>query len=286
MKKIDIPVVVVGPGSQPIEEDGGVLETPKSPGEMNVYSMPDLSDMEGLDNLDDGMRVLQETETILNNYKVGSKPDAQSLDDLSEDDLDLVNQVLGNGEVSIVYNGDVQMQIQESVLAGLWRIQHIDQDGQVNKDLIEVADVPSVVREAAFIHTTMPVAADRSELPEGVLNAPPLIVEICDKVNAFTPDSEPHVINLSLLPQTEEDLAYINDQLGVGPVTILSRGYGNCRITSTNTPNVWWVQYFNSDDTNILNTIEISEVPAVACAAQEDIEDSAERLHDILEVYA
>jgi hydrogenase-1 operon protein HyaF len=286
MKKIDdIPVVVVGPGSQPIEEDT-VLETPKSPGEMNVYSMPDLSVIEGLDERENGMQLLYETEKILNTYKVGSKPDAQSLEDMSEIDLELINQVLGNGEVSIVYNGDVHMQIQESVLAGLWRIQHIAQDGQVIKDLIEVADVPSVIREAAFINTTMPVAADRSELPEGVQNAPPLIVEICEKVDEFKPGAEPHIINLSLLPQTEEDLVYINEQLGVGPVTILSRGYGNCRITSTNTANVWWVQYFNSDDTNILNTIEISDVPAVACAAQEDIEDSAERLHDILEVYA
>jgi hydrogenase-1 operon protein HyaF len=68
-------------------------------------------------------------------------------------------------------------------------------------------------------------------------------------------------------------------------VVMLSRGYGNCRITSTLTRNVWWVQYFNSQDTLILNTIEISHVPDVACAAQEDIDDSAQRLHEILEVY-
>lgn len=286
MKKIDIPVVVVGPGSQPIEQDNAVLETPKSPGEMSTYSMPDLSELEGLTNLDEGMSLLRETESLLNTFKVGSKPQAQDLDGMDEENLDLINQVLGNGEVSIVYNGDVQMQIQESVLAGVWRIQHIDKEGRISKDMIEAAEIPSVIREAAFINTTMPVAADRNDLPAGVLNAPPLIVEIRDKVEAYTPDNDPHVINLSLLPQTEEDLTYINEQLGVGPVTILSRGYGNCRITSTNTPNVWWVQYFNSDDTNILNTIEISEVPAVACAAQEDIEDSAERLRDILEVYA
>jgi rubredoxin len=59
---------------------------------------------------------------------------------------------------------------------------------------------------------------------------------------------------------------------------ILSRGYVNCRITSTATRNVWWVQYFNSQETLILNTIEISGVPEVACAAQEDIDDSAQRL--------
>ena len=66
---------------------------------------------------------------------------------------------------------------------------------------------------------------------------------------------------------------------------ILSRGYGNCRISSTATRNVWWVQFFNSQETLILNTIEICEVPEVACAAQEDIDESAERLDEILAVY-
>ena len=79
---------------------------------------------------------------------------------------------------------------------------------------------------------------------------------------------------MECLPQT----------LGVGAVTILSRGYGNCRITSTLLPNVWWVQYFNSMDTLILNTIEISEVPEVALASQEDYEDSIERLGEWLQV--
>jgi hydrogenase-1 operon protein HyaF len=93
------------------------------------------------------------------------------------------------------------------------------------------------------------------------------------------------VINLTLLPQTEQDLAFLDRLLGAGSVTILSRGYGNCRITSTATRYVWWVQYFNSQDANILNTLEVTDVPAVACAAPEDIADSALRLGEILEVY-
>ncbi|MDX1812887.1 MAG: hydrogenase expression/formation C-terminal domain-containing protein, partial [Gammaproteobacteria bacterium] len=51
------------------------------------------------------------------------------------------------------------------------------------------------------------------------------------------------------------------------------------------TLNVWWVQYFNSQDTLILNTLEITKVPEVACAGDEDIADSAQRLNEILEVY-
>jgi hydrogenase-1 operon protein HyaF len=65
-------------------------------------------------------------------------------------------------------------------------------------------------------------------------------------------------------------------------VTLLSRGYGNCRVTATGVARVWWVQYFNSQDALILNTIEVTEVPAVACAAALDLEDSAERLAEVI----
>jgi hydrogenase-1 operon protein HyaF len=117
------------------------------------------------------------------------------------------------------------------------------------------------------------------------MNAPPLLAELNAKIAAYQAGVAPHIINLSLLPQTEQDLAFLEQRLGKGFVTILSRGYGNCRITSTGTKNVWWVQYFNSQDTLILNTLEVSDVPDVACASPEDIADSAERLQEILKVY-
>ncbi|PVV25335.1 MAG: hypothetical protein B6D79_09440 [gamma proteobacterium symbiont of Ctena orbiculata] len=56
-------------------------------------------------------------------------------------------------------------------------------------------------------------------------------------------------------------------------------------MTSTAVQNVWWVQYFNSQDKNILNTLEIGDVPAVAAAAKEDIQESAQRLNEIMEAY-
>ena len=74
--------------------------------------------------------------------------------------------------------------------------------------------------------------------------------------------------------------------LGVGPATILSRGYGNCRITSTRLASVWRVQYFNSMDRLILDTIEVGDVPEVALATGEDHADSVERLGEWLDTLA
>jgi rubredoxin len=78
---------------------------------------------------------------------------------------------------------------------------------------------------------------------------------------------EPHVINLSLLPLSAGDIAHLDSQLGAGRVLILSRGYGNCRITNTRLAHTWRVTYFNSTDIIILDTLEVCRVPEVACAA-------------------
>ena len=90
------------------------------------------------------------------------------------------------------------------------------------------------------------------------------------------------MINLTLLPVSEADLDTLYGWLGHREVSILSRGYGNCRITSTRLAHVWWVQYFNTMDALILNTIEVVDMPEVALAAVEDFEDTLERLRDYL----
>ena len=92
-------------------------------------------------------------------------------------------------------------------------------------------------------------------------------------------------MNLSLLPLSESDIAFLEERLGRGPVEILSRGYGNCQVFSTRTPGVWWVRYFNSMGTLILNSLEVTAVPEVVAAADEDLRDSARRLREILASY-
>ncbi len=64
---------------------------------------------------------------------------------------------------------------------------------------------------------------------------------------------------------------------------MLSRGYGNCRISSTRLPHCWRVIYYNSMEKVILNTVEVVGVPEVALAAPEDMADSHARLLDIVQ---
>ena len=115
------------------------------------------------------------------------------------------------------------------------------------------------------------------------MNGPFLLTEILEHVRGREPQAEPHIVNLTLMPHTPEDLEYLAASLGTGPATFLSRGYGNCRIEATAYPTVWRVRYYNSQDALILDTIEVSDIPEVACAAPEDIRDSATRLAEVVE---
>lgn len=281
-KPIGIPVV--GVGSQPEEEGDEAFSFMGAPGAMPIFHPPILPEPEEVENLVAAKALLADLQRGLAGYQAGTPALSYDLLPLDVANLDLVNQVLNEGEVSVVYSGTPRVQIQESVLTGVWRVQSFDVQQYLIADGIEVADIPSIVRRSGFASAS-PLETDLTDLPAGVLNAPALITEIAEKIQTWQVGDLPHVINLSLLPLSPEDLTFLGERLGVGEITILSRGYGNCRIGSTRKPNVWWVKYYNSEDALILNTIEIVDVPAVACAAPEDLADSAERLAEILEVY-
>lgn len=280
----DIPIVEIGPGTQPTAREEG-LEYMTMPSGMATYHQPILPEPEDAAGMKQGKRVLEQVLRALRQWRRNGPIEVVDLDPLDADNLDFVNQALGEGEVSVAFDGPSPIRAQESVLAGVWRVQHFDGHGRVIRDAIEIGEVPDMVRSAAFSDADRELdsACDRSD--PAIQNAPALLVELAEKLGNYRPGDAPHTLNLTLLPLTETDVMLLGERLGVGPVTILSRGYGNCRIGSTARRNGWWIKYFNSQDVLILNTIEVVDVPSVAIAAPEDIADSIERLDEILEMY-
>jgi hydrogenase-1 operon protein HyaF len=283
-----IPAGAVGPGSQPDEIDGAELDYLAMPGEMQTYRQPPLPEPEEIAGLAAGIWQLRALQHLLGGYCIGALPQVMDLRALDAANLRLVEDSLGEGEVSIRCGdlcepGAGQTTAQETRLAGVWRVRVIGDDGRLDRDVLEISDVPGFVRDAAFSGARSAIALPDS-LPEGVMNAPGVLAELNDHVakRLRDDDAPAHIINLTLLPQSEQDLAFLGERLGAGCLSILSRGYGNCRITSTGLRDVWWVQFYNSDDKLILNTLEVTDVPAAALAAQEDIDDSATRLREIL----
>ena len=282
MNSIYLPIF--GQGSQPQEEDGAELAFMPLPNTMTTYVMPQLPPDLDVKAMTRAKALLQAVLDALKNYQSGQNIsfNTQGLD---AKELAFINEILGDGEVSIIQQGESPNHIQESVLAGVWRVQSFNAQGELLNDAIEIGDIPHLIKETSFNGAAKQLHFDSAALPEGLMNALPLVAELNAQIAEFQPDTLAHVINLSLLPQTEQDLQFLYQLLGGGTVSILSRSYGTNRITSTSTDKVWWVQYFNSDDTLILNTLGVSVVPSVACAAMEDIADSATRLQEILDCY-
>lgn len=278
-KPVPIPVVAFGPGSQ--EEDEG-LEYMHMPQGMETYRPPSVPEPEDLAGRQGALRALHAVRAAL----AGEGPAVVPLEGLQPDELALINQVLGEGEVSAQWLADegrdpTSAQVQESVFAGVWRVIETGADGR-SSDRIEVGAIPLVLHHAAALDAELPPEVNATP-PEGVLNANHVLAELAQHRAAWRPGQPSEVVNLTLLPMSPADIAWMDHVLGTGRVCILSRGYGNCRITSTRVPHTWRVVYYNSQDHVILNTVEVGALPAVACAAPEDLADSHERLVEVLQ---
>lgn len=263
-----------GPGTQPLADDD-VLNTLGLPGEMHTFRPPvvDLDAPPAV--VDAALGVLHRLHGAVLATPWGSglpaRCDLSVLDPAVRAEID---DLLGEGEVAVLTAG--ALRAQETAFTGLWRILG---DGL---DLLEAAAFPHALRDlAAARPAPAPIAAPAAEA--GLMNALPLAHEIAERSAAWRSGQAAHVINLSLLPVTPEDTAWLDDVLGRGGLSVLSRGYGNCRVTATAWPNVWWVQYFNNMDKLVLNSIEIVDLPAVTLAAAEDYAETGVRFGEWLE---
>jgi hydrogenase-1 operon protein HyaF len=279
VKPFPIPLVAgaFGPGSQPEGEAPAVLPMPH---DMSTYQGPSLPEREALGARRGVLAVLHAVREALARRLEGDTPAPIELDGLDDADRALLDQVLGEGEVAVQVSLAQGLQAQESVFAGVWRVLHLT-DGRLSRDTLEVGPIPAAVPEAAR-QAALARPASTAGRPEGTMNAPSVLAELRERQRRWQPGDAGHVINLSLLPLSPADSTCLDAEVGQGPVAILSRGYGNCRIVSTRLPRTWRVTYFNSQDMVILDTLEVAAVPDVACAARQDLEDSAERLDEVL----
>jgi hydrogenase-1 operon protein HyaF len=276
-----IPLVsAMGPGSQIEDEELDYLPMPQG---MSTYQPPRLPEPDVLDGHGAAIAVLDQVLAVLQAAIRGESVAPVDLSGLGAADREIVNQALGEGEVGAQVadgQGGALVQVQESVFAGVWRVIERLPDGGL-QDRIEVGAIPEVLKTCAR-QDGASGHRPAARLPEGVMNAPTLLQELHDQRQQWRVGQSAHLVNLSLLPLSPADMACLEEQLGTGRVVILSRGYGNCRISSTRVPNTWRVVYYNSQDAMILNSIEVVDMPEVACAAPEDLVDSQQRLREVM----
>ncbi len=258
------------------------LEFMPMPREMSTFEMPRAPDPgPGRDvaGATDVLRLF--TDTFARWLSAGGELPAVDLARLPATTLQVLNETLGEGEVSAIVGDGGGLRIQETVFSGVWREQHFDAEGRLQHDFLLAAPVPPVLRQLA----DQPAAERLREraIPPGAMNVPALLSELQEAMDLCTEDTPPHVVNLTLMPLSPEDAAHLDAVLDGGSVVILSRGFGNCRISSTAARHVWRVQYFNNMQTLILNTIEVVALPEVALAAPEDLRESQQRLTELVQ---
>ena len=281
MKDFPLPVSMVGPGSQPVPDDElQYLEMPRG---MNTFRMPIVPERADAEALAEARDVLGAFLALMEDWDPAANRRGPRLDlaGVSPQAQEIINEMLGEGEVSIQIDGKRSFRIQESVFTGLWRVCALDGNGRLAQDWLEAGMLPEFV--TAMAKDPAQDAPPRVDLPEGAMNSPALLAEIGSLMATRARGDPAHVINLTLFPMTVEDHSVLAQALPVGPVAMISRGFGNCHVTSTGLADVWRVQYFNNMNTLILNTIEVVDVPEVVLAAVEDLADTRERLAELVD---
>ena len=268
-----LPPTGFGPGSQP--DPDGELQYMAMPSGMRTYS-PHIPEAGDVAAMAEALAMLAEMAAACELVAQGAAAAEFDLASLSPGARRVMADALGQGEVSMKIRGLPAVMVQESVFAGVWML------AAEGIDRVEVTPVPTLALSRAHVPHRPAIGALASRRA-GLANAPAILSELMDKSRSRLAGDIAHVINLSLLPHTPEDLLWLDEALGLGAVTVLSRGYGNCRVTATAQAHVWKVQFFNSMDTLILDTFEVTEMPEVALAADEDLRDSAIRIRDVIE---
>jgi hydrogenase-1 operon protein HyaF len=275
MRPVNIPIRSLMP-----QPDDAVEYMPM-PREMSTFEMPHLPQAGPGNDVAGARDVLDCFVGHFDTWLAGGDLPALELLGLAPETLRVLNETLGEGEVSAIVDAGHEVRIQETVFSGVWREQHFHASGALLHDYLIAAPMPPIAETLARDRASATLRA--LELPAGAMNVPALVHELQDAMDRSGPDTPSHVINLTLLPLSPEDTSHIDAVLDGGSVVILSRGFGNCRISSTAARNVWRVQYFNNMQTLILNTIEVTGMPEVAVAAREDLEETRGRLADLVQ---
>ena len=253
------------------------------PREMNVFSSPALP--AELEVKGRGRYWVNRIASCLEAFSAGKSVEAIDISRLADEESRFLGEILLHGEVSALILGEPEWQIEETAYVGLWRMRAHDPETNALLDRLVVGEIPDVIqaRAASFCQPiTMP---HRDAVPIGIINAPHVLTELVARSKAFNETGVGYVVNLGLLPLTEDEVTWLVRSLGEGPAIILSGGYGICRIRSTRLSATWWVQYYNAADVLILNSLEIATVPSVACACRDDIVESAARIRALESAY-
>lgn len=113
-------------------------------------------------------------------------------------------------------------------------------------------------------------------------NADAILHEIVALLETYTASGEIGAIDLHSLPLTPTDYELLRNTLAEGEVHAQINVIGNTEVRETLYPGVWWLTYYNAEGDIVADLLEITSVPEILKAPEEDIRDGLIRLRDLL----
>ncbi len=113
-------------------------------------------------------------------------------------------------------------------------------------------------------------------------NLQSIVTEIYHALKKLLAKKNIHRIDLRAMPWTAGEEQQLEQILGVGEVKIEMNAMGKSIFQETSYSGVWWISHYNDEGDVISRLIEISYLPDMIFAQQEDIKSALERLKNNL----
>ncbi|MCP3672636.1 MAG: hydrogenase expression/formation protein [Gammaproteobacteria bacterium] len=109
-----------------------------------------------------------------------------------------------------------------------------------------------------------------------------MLYEIRHALQDLLETGESRVVDLRSIPLAPGEEEKLINLLGCGEVVVKLEALGLSEIYETQYPGVWLVTHFNTDSSIIGRFVEITLIPEILKAQQEDMKDSLLQLDEAL----
>ena len=192
MKPISIPVRGL------MHDPTDAVEYMPMPREMTTFEMPRVPDPGPDTDIAGARDVLQVFLDHMSRWlSTGGELPALDLAGLEPAALRVLNETLGEGEVSAIVQADHEIRVQETVFSGVWRQQHL-RGTHLLHDYLLAAPIPPIVQTLASEGASPRLRT--LPLPAGAMNVPALVHELQEAMDHAGPDTAARVIRVTNSP--------------------------------------------------------------------------------------
>lgn len=125
------------------------------------------------------------------------------------------------------------------------------------------------------MNSVKPIPA-RRDIETG--NVEPLLHEIRHALDRLSRGEDGSIIDLQSMPLAPGEEKRIEEALGQGEVSITIDALGPSTVQETAYPGVWLVTHRNTENAVVARLVEITKIPALVMAQDEDIRAGLARL--------